>query len=149
MTKDRVLIVEDDALIAWTIAECLGEDGYEVCGTAVSYAEAISLADRHRPRLAVIDVRLAGNGNGFDAAEYMARHHGTAVLYATANYELVKQRATVGIGCLRKPYRPAILVRALAIVQQLARQQPFEGPVPAELILLDPVHPASSTRVPS
>ena len=62
----KVLIAEDDLMIADMIEEVLLDAGYEVCGIARTVAEAVALGHRHRPDLAIIDMRLADNGIGTD-----------------------------------------------------------------------------------
>ena len=58
----KVLIVEDDLMIADSAEEVLVEYGYRVCGIARTIAEAVDLGFRHRPDIAVIDLRLADGG---------------------------------------------------------------------------------------
>jgi DNA-binding response OmpR family regulator len=58
----KVLIAEDDLMIADLAEEVLAEAGYEVCGIARTVAEAIALAQHHTPDLAVLDLRLADGG---------------------------------------------------------------------------------------
>ena len=55
----RVLIAEDDLMIADLAEEILIDAGYEVCGIARTVAEAVALAHKHKPDLAVLDFRLA------------------------------------------------------------------------------------------
>src|ERR1700681_237271 len=60
----KVLIAEDDLMIADTAEEILVECGYEVCGIARTVAEGIALGLRHKPDLALIDLRLGDGGLG-------------------------------------------------------------------------------------
>lgn len=64
----KVIIAEDDLLIADLLEDVLVEAGYEVCGLASTVLEAVDLCNRHQPDLAVIDVRLAAGGWGTDVA---------------------------------------------------------------------------------
>ena len=54
-----VMIAEDDLIMADMLAETLVEGGYEVCGIAGTVEKAVELAERHKPDLAVLDIRLA------------------------------------------------------------------------------------------
>jgi AmiR/NasT family two-component response regulator len=56
------LIAEEDLIIADTVEDLLVVSGYEVCGIGRTVAESVALAQRHKPDLAVIDVRLADEG---------------------------------------------------------------------------------------
>jgi len=60
----KVLILEDDVLVAWSLREVLSLTGYEVTGIAATVNDALCLAENTRPDLAVVDVRLAGNRDG-------------------------------------------------------------------------------------
>jgi DNA-binding response OmpR family regulator len=55
----RVLVIEDDALIAMLLAELLAAMGHEVCATAYSEAEAVIAAARYDPDLMIVDATLA------------------------------------------------------------------------------------------
>ncbi len=112
-----VLIVEDEALIALTMEEALLGAGFRVCGIADTASRALALAARHKPGLAVIDVRLAGGDDGIQVAEALVARRPTGILFATGNCAEVRQRARVGQGCLSKPFEAAWLVAALRAVQ--------------------------------
>src|ERR1700759_988745 len=79
----RVAIVEDDADIASFIEETLEIGGYEVVGKAATAGDAISLIARHRPDIALLDIRLIGRRNGIDVAEEVTRRFGTGVIFET------------------------------------------------------------------
>jgi CheY-like chemotaxis protein len=64
----KVLIAEDDLMIADLAEEILVEHGYEVCGIARKVAEAVALGQHHKPDLAVLDLRLADGGLGTEIA---------------------------------------------------------------------------------
>ena len=54
----RVLVVEDELIIAWELSDMLTRLGHEVCGVAVDTAEALALAMQHRPDVVLMDVML-------------------------------------------------------------------------------------------
>src|ERR1700719_4544619 len=54
----RVLVIEDDALIAMLLSELLAGMGHDVCATAATEADAVTAATRHRPDLMIVDARL-------------------------------------------------------------------------------------------
>jgi CheY-like chemotaxis protein len=72
MPSLRVLVAEDDALIAMLLAEVLVGMGYDVCATAPTEAEAVSAVPRHRPDLIIVDAGL-GRGSGRSAVEEILR----------------------------------------------------------------------------
>ena len=114
----RVLIVEDEALIADMVADALTEAGYEVCGIAASEAEALSLGRQKHPDLAVVDVRLAP-GDGRNVARQLAERYATTVLMATS--EAADTLQQIGAqGVLPKPFSPAVIVPALSAARKLS-----------------------------
>jgi len=91
----RVLIVEDDLMIADLIEDSVLAGGYEVCGIARTVAEAVDLGKRHQPDLAVIDVRLA-QGVGTEIAGLLGSADKFGILYATGNVDIAALRASDG-----------------------------------------------------
>ena len=60
----KVMIAEDDLFMADMLEEVLVTAGYEVCGIARTVNEGVEICERHRPELAVMDIRLADGGLG-------------------------------------------------------------------------------------
>jgi DNA-binding response OmpR family regulator len=116
----KVLIAEDELMIADEIEEALIASGYEVCGIARTVDEAVALGDLHDPDLAVLDVRLVGGGRGTEIVRRLNKREKIGVLYATA-YSSLNRMLTLndGEGSIEKPFCSEDLVRALAIVQEI------------------------------
>jgi two-component system, response regulator PdtaR len=112
----RLLIVEDDFLIAAQMEDALQEAGFEVAGIASSAEEALALAQQHRPGLCVMDIRLQGTRDGVDTAlELFATLHIRCV-FATAHHDdRVRARAEAAcpLAWLPKPYTMRSLVDVL------------------------------------
>ena len=117
---DRVLIIEDDLLIASQIEATLTEAGFEIIGVATSGEEALELASAQVPSLAVVDIKLAGDRDGVDTALALFRLHGVRCIFASAYSDRkARQRAepAAPIGWLQKPYTMrslTMMVRAAA-----------------------------------
>jgi DNA-binding NarL/FixJ family response regulator len=114
--KPRILLVEDDYLVGMEIEAGLRDAGCEVIGVAVTAEQAVMLAEAGRPRLVVMDIRLAGDRDGIDAALEIHRRLGIRSLFASAHGdEDVRARATAAepLGWIGKPYRVPALVRAV------------------------------------
>jgi len=104
MTKTRVLIVEDDCIIALDVEQELTAAGFEVRGGAASQAEALELAAELRPKLAVVDINLSP-GDGRIVARILHDRFETAVLFATSECSEIKRlNGTGASACLPKPY---------------------------------------------
>src|SRR3954452_1584487 len=107
----RVLVIEDDALIAMLLAELLACMGHDVCATAATEAEAVSAAARHRPDLMIVDAGL-GHGSGVAAVEEILRAGPVAHLFLSGDAGRVQTRRPDAI-VVRKPFREAELARAI------------------------------------
>jgi DNA-binding response OmpR family regulator len=140
------LIAEDDLMIADMIEEVLVANGYEVCGIARTVEEAVVLGRRHRPELAIIDMRLADGGLGTEIAAQLRPLGRLGVLYASGNIELVMRSAADGDACIAKPYRFPDLLRALEIVTDLVVTGVASPPFPRGFHLLQSAKAARMER---
>jgi len=84
VARGRILIVEDEAIIAMDLAHILKSHGCEIIGQASSGEEAIALADRLKPDLVFMDVRLKGMINGIQAGRAIRDRLRIPVVYLTA-----------------------------------------------------------------
>jgi two-component system, response regulator PdtaR len=103
----RVLVVEDETIVALDLIQMLEDLGADVCGSAVSGADALRKAHALRPELAVVDIRLKDGETGVDAARSMAEELGTVIVFATAHTDpLLRRRMETVLGSthLPKPY---------------------------------------------
>jgi DNA-binding response OmpR family regulator len=140
----KVLIAEDDLMIADQAEAALVRHGYEVCGIARTVADALALGWRHKPDLAVIDLRLAEGGLGSDIVPHLRKLGRLGVLYASGNLTDRMMAVIDGDACLKKPYSDADLVRGLEIVADIVASGMVARPFPRGFDLLPP--PATMTR---
>ena len=87
----RVLVVEDDAIIGMDIEHRVKKLGYEVCGVADTAEEALEIASRTGPDLALMDIRLRGEVDGIEAARLLREKFAIPVIFITA-YSDMKMR---------------------------------------------------------
>lgn len=85
--QDCVLVVDDEVLIADLWCMVLEDMGIVVCGVAPSADEAVALAETHRPRLVLMDLRLKGGGDGVDAALRIGASVGSKMIFITGSKE--------------------------------------------------------------
>lgn len=107
MAKARILVVEDELLVATDIAECLQQLGYEVAATAVSAVDALRQAVRKTPDLVLMDIQLKGGIDGVQAAEALHERIDIPVVYLTsfADSETVERtKHTFPAGYVLKPF---------------------------------------------
>ena len=83
---DRILICEDDPLIALGWSGLLIDEGYTVVGPAYRAEKALEMAYRHLPALALIDIDLGGTIDGISVAAELAPL-GVAIIFITADYK--------------------------------------------------------------
>lgn len=80
----RILIVEDDAIIADDIKNCLTELGHSAIGPAHKLESARKLLENTRPQLALLDIHLENHMDGISLAEWMLIHRPVPVIFLTA-----------------------------------------------------------------
>ncbi len=85
--EDCVAVVDDEFLIATGLTMQLEDMGMTVCGTAATADEAVSLAQSRRPAVVLMDVRLAGEKDGIDAALAIHESVGSKVIFVTGSRE--------------------------------------------------------------
>lgn len=118
----RLLIVEDEPLVAFDTEHFLTEEGFSVVATTDSVVEAIGhIGSRHPIDLVLVDLGLR-DGDGADVAQ-IAQAKGVPVLIVTGRR--LDEVEAVGLGCLSKPYPQRDLLRAIKIVEAL-----LEGKTP-------------------
>jgi DNA-binding response OmpR family regulator len=132
----KVLIVEDDLMLADFAEEILVERGYEVSGIARTVADAVALARHSHPDLVILDLRLADGGLGTEFAAQLAPVGRPGILYVTGNMSQVV--LTHGDACLSKPYRAVDLLRGLEIVAEIVATGRAQPPFPRGFALLNP-----------
>lgn len=115
-TQRRVLVAEDESLIRMDIVESLRDQGFEVVGEAIDGVMAIELAEKLRPDLIVMDIKMP-NLDGLSAAEKIFELKIPVVLLtAFSQQELVSRAAEVGaMAFLVKPFSPSDLLPAIEI----------------------------------
>ena len=118
----RVLIVEDDAIIAMHLAMLVAELGHEVCATAVSAAGAIAQATAHNPDVVLMDIRLAQGSSGIEAARDLHAQQALRCIFLSANLDEQTRTALLPyepIDFVGKPVLPVALQRALKKAEDL------------------------------
>ena len=105
--KARILVVEDEAIIACDIEMQLQALGYEAVGHATRGEQAILMAGALRPDLVLMDIQLAGTMDGIAAAESIGTQYGLPVVFLTAyaaDETLARAKLTDPCGYILKPF---------------------------------------------
>jgi len=85
MSVLKIGVVEDELVIARTIIGTLHDLGYEHCGPAINYTEAIEMLEREKPDLLLLDIQLSGKKDGFDVADRLNASFPMPFIFLTAN----------------------------------------------------------------
>jgi CheY-like chemotaxis protein len=119
MATGRILIVEDERLIAIDLQRRLTRLGYTVVALAASGMEAIQQALALQPDVVLMDIRLQGNMDGIEAAQHIHASAAIPVVFMTAYVDEATQqrvRAISSWGFLNKPFAPHQVQSLLANV---------------------------------
>ncbi len=114
----RILVVDDEAIVAHDISECLSHLGCEIVGTALSGPDAIEKAGRFRPDLIMMDIVLQGPMDGVEAATHIREHYDIPCVFLSAYSDpavLARAKIASPAGYLVKPFEEAGLRSAVEI----------------------------------
>lgn len=115
--RKRVLIVEDEPLIAFDLISEIESDNHHVIGQCRTATEAVLLAEALRPDLIVMDIGLTGRQTGIDAAREIRQRFGIGSVFVSATLDRVDPETwndIEPIALIRKPYRDRALSRAIS-----------------------------------
>lgn len=117
---ERVLIVEDEPLVAFETEHHLSAGGYHIVATVDSVADALAaIAAEGAIELVLVDVNLS-DGSGVDVAR-AASARGIAVLFVTGSCPV--EARSLAAGCLEKPYPPRDLLAAIGAIEAVIAGQ--------------------------
>lgn len=115
----RILIVEDEALIAMVLADSLEDGGHEVMGPASTMGEALVLCETVLPDLALLDVNLRDGSNGVDVARALFERWGVLSIFASGQMMEARRAKDIALGYIRKPYKTQTVLRSVEIARDV------------------------------
>jgi DNA-binding response OmpR family regulator len=131
--KGKILVVDDDRLVLATVAHGLAQAGYDVID-ADNGDDAILLARKHKPELALLDIRMEGK-SGFDVAEYLRDYGHVPFIFLSAfsDADTVAQVAALGaVAYMVKPLDVGQIVPTVeAAFERMRAQRAAPAPAPA------------------
>lgn len=125
MTGLRVLIVEDEALVALEVEALLTDLGCDVVAAVDSVTDAVAVANAHPVDLALLDVNLGPGGSGIDIARALSAR-GIHCLFVSGNCPA--DGRDLALGCVGKPFAESTLAGSVRLVA--AMKQGAEPPPP-------------------
>lgn len=81
----KIGVVEDELVIGRTILNTLNELGYDHCGPAINYTEALEMLDNEKPDLLLLDIQLSGKKDGIEIAKKLNELYQIPFIFLTAN----------------------------------------------------------------
>jgi FOG: CheY-like receiver len=126
MAEGRILIVEDEYIVAMGIKRMLKSLGYTVTGVALSGEDAISKAELTFPDIILMDIMLKGDIDGIEAAKEIRERFDVPVVYLTAysdNKILERAERTEPFGYIIKPFDEKDLYSSIEVALQRQRKK--------------------------
>lgn len=130
LPPQRILVVEDEALIALEMEMVIEDLGHRCVGTAADLKNALALASPDVD-LALVDVNLADGSTGPQVGAALAADHGIAVIFVTANPAMLGDGVDGTLGAVEKPIDVATLQQVLDFVIAQKKGGPAPSPPPA------------------
>ena len=124
MEKARILIVEDEAIIAMEIESSLQSLGYEITSIVNTGDDAIKKAEEDKPDLIIMDIRIKGEMDGIDAVEVIRNRFGIPVIFSTAYLDqerIERAKITMPFGYVLKPIQERDLRVTLEMALYVAK----------------------------
>ncbi len=115
----KILIVEDEMVIAANISLQLSELGYEVTGILPRGEEALAHIQIEQPDIVLLDIMLKGTLNGIETAQLILQEYDVAIIYLTANADeahFKRAKETKPYAFISKPFKKLDLQRAIELV---------------------------------
>lgn len=126
--KEKILVVEDERIIAWDIKHCLENSGYRVPAIIACGEQAISKVEELQPDLVLMDMMLKGDMNGIQAAETIINNFNIPVVFLTAYSDestIKKAKATQPFGYVIKPFEETQLITTIEIALNKHQKEIF------------------------
>ena len=139
--KVKVGIVEDEMIIASVIQDCLEKLNYEVLEPVISFNDAIEMLYTEQPDMVLIDIRISGNKDGIELAEYIRENYSIPFIYLTANSDketLTRAKKTNPNAYLLKPFTQSDLYTAIEIgLNNFEMQKTLNSKVQTSIVIKD------------
>ena len=131
----RILIVEDEMVVAWDIQSTLESAGHTVVGVAMTISEAVKISENNCPDLSLVNINLKdGKGAGIDFARNLLNKCGAPSLFISGQVKEARENKDAALGYLGKPWRSRTLLASVDVAHRLINGE-NPNPVPPELEL--------------
>jgi CheY-like chemotaxis protein len=135
----RILLVEDDPILALIAGCALEEEGHQIVGPAYDDQQALTLAESQSADIALVDINLAGHDEGISLVRNLRQRHGIASVFVSGQVEAARNNADAALGLLRKPYEPSDLALCVGVAQAILKGCALlPTPLPASMEIFSP-----------
>ncbi|MEH0196492.1 response regulator [Caulobacter sp. CCNWLY153] len=124
LNSDRILIVDDEFIIAQTLSIYVEDLGLAVCGMAASAEEAVAIAVDQRPFIVLMDMRLQGERDGVDASREIHERVGSKVIFITGSREPATLTRIEGDHPAAVLFKPVSEGELIAVIRKLLDEAP-------------------------
>ncbi len=125
--KVKILIVEDEPLIADDIAFLLEDEGYDVVGKAIDTQEAVSIIESKQPDIILLDISLENDDeDGIDLANKINKDYQIPFIFITSHSDKLtinRVKKTNPCGFIVKPFKPAEIISTVAIAHYKSKNK--------------------------
>ncbi|MCB0663764.1 MAG: response regulator [Saprospiraceae bacterium] len=136
ISTPKILMVEDDMIIAADISMHLTKLGYQVIGIHTQAEAAIQVIESNRPDIILMDIVLSGKMNGIQAAHVILENHKVPVVFLTSNSDDATFQQAIAAkpyAFIAKPFQKSDLERTLQLtLQRIAAEQETEPTAPSD-----------------
>lgn len=126
----KILIVEDELVIAEDLKDIIEELGHEVCGIAVNRDEALAIIEKTKPNLVLLDIKINGGGDGIDLALEINEKFKLSFIVVTSSIDLQTINRVKSIkpyGYLIKPFNENDIGRGIELaMKNFAKEESLE-----------------------
>jgi DNA-binding response OmpR family regulator len=124
----KILVVEDEPLLALTLAEELASVGHTVLGPAKTVAEGLDIIEADKPELAILNINLADGSKGTELAAVLVRRWSVPCLFVSGEIVEAREHRDLALGYICKPYQPSTVLASVEVARSLG-----EGKKPAAI----------------
>lgn len=118
METSKILIVEDERIVALSVKDILNSEKYNVCSIVNSAKEAIKEIDHYRPNLVIMDIKIKGEIDGIELAKYIKNKYLIPSIFLTAysdNILIERAKVVEPLGYILKPFNKNEIISTVKI----------------------------------
>jgi len=130
----KILIVEDEALLAMELESEVEEAGHEIVGVAAESKQALSLIEKSSPQFAFVDIQLLDGPTGIDVGRHLASRS-IPYVFVSGNLKRIPEDFAGALGAIKKPYTMNGLQNALEFIDTIVNGEHQSVTAPPSLVL--------------